>query len=108
MTPFLFASGIENSDPTSFFEQHAVRGHCILGTDYYRSNEHHVDADGTLRPADELLGYAMIAGECQRRYGLPMVGFTWYSLTDQVDWDIELREQRGVVNPRGLERTDGG
>ena len=36
------------------------------------------------------------------RAGLPVVGFTWYSLTDQVDWDIELREQRGKVNPRGL------
>ncbi|HEX8787125.1 MAG TPA: glycoside hydrolase family 1 protein, partial [Telluria sp.] len=34
--------------------------------------------------------------------GVPVVGFTWYSLTDQVDWDVELREQHGSVNPRGL------
>ena len=32
----------------------------------------------------------------------PVLGFTWYSLIDQVDWDIQLREQRGTVNPRGL------
>ena len=37
-----------------------------------------------------------------RSDGVPIVGFTWYSLTDQVDWDIALREHRGTVNPRGL------
>lgn len=36
------------------------------------------------------------------REGIEVLGFTWYSLTDQVDWEIELREQRGRVNPRGL------
>jgi hypothetical protein len=34
--------------------------------------------------------------------GIPIVGFTWYSLTDQVDWDTALREQNGNVNPLGL------
>jgi beta-glucosidase/6-phospho-beta-glucosidase/beta-galactosidase len=37
-----------------------------------------------------------------RQSGVPMVGFTWYSLTDQVDWDIALREPLGNVNPVGL------
>jgi beta-glucosidase/6-phospho-beta-glucosidase/beta-galactosidase len=37
-----------------------------------------------------------------RRTGVPVVGFTWYSLTDQVDWDIALREPLGNVNPVGL------
>jgi beta-glucosidase/6-phospho-beta-glucosidase/beta-galactosidase len=37
-----------------------------------------------------------------RRSGVPVVGFTWYSLTDQVDWDIALREPLGNVNPVGL------
>jgi len=128
-----------NEEDCLFFERHAVRGHCILGSDYYRSNEHHVDADGSMRPAEELFGFAVIAREYAERYRLPLmhtetnrdqgpcgdeacvwlqrqwgllrglmraklevVGFTWYSLTDQVDWDIELREQRGRVNPRGL------
>jgi beta-glucosidase/6-phospho-beta-glucosidase/beta-galactosidase len=37
-----------------------------------------------------------------RQSGVPVVGFTWYSLTDQVDWDIALREPLGNVNPVGL------
>jgi beta-glucosidase/6-phospho-beta-glucosidase/beta-galactosidase len=40
--------------------------------------------------------------QLMRRSGVPIVGFTWYSLTDQVDWDIALREPRGNVNPVGL------
>ena len=131
-------NGMSDED-CRFFEAHAVRGHCILGTDYYRSNEHHVDADGSMRPAEELLGYAVIAREYVERYNLPLmhtetnldqgptgdeashwlmrqwsllrglmraqvevIGFTWYSLTDQIDWDVELRERRDRINPRGL------
>jgi beta-glucosidase len=41
-----------------------------------------------------------------RNDGLPIVGFTWYSLTDQVDWDSALRENRGQVNPLGLYDLD--
>jgi len=126
-------------DECRFFEAQALCGHCILGSDYYVTNEHHVDPDGTSSDAGETLGYAMIAHEYAERYGLAMmhtetnrdqrehggeacdwlrrqftvvrslmrsgvqvVGFTWYSLTDQVDWHIELREACGVVNPRGL------
>jgi beta-glucosidase/6-phospho-beta-glucosidase/beta-galactosidase len=37
-----------------------------------------------------------------RNDGIPVVGFTWYSLTDQMDWDTALREQNGHVNPVGL------
>jgi beta-glucosidase len=37
-----------------------------------------------------------------RRQGVPMIGFTWYSLTDQVDWDIQLVEIRGRTTPNGL------
>lgn len=33
---------------------------------------------------------------------MPIVGYTWYSLIDQVDWDVALRENRGTVNPLGL------
>ena len=33
---------------------------------------------------------------------MPIVGLTWYSLTDQVDWDTALREDNGRVNPLGL------
>jgi beta-glucosidase/6-phospho-beta-glucosidase/beta-galactosidase len=34
--------------------------------------------------------------------GVPILGFTWYSLTDQMDWDSALREDRGNINPVGL------
>lgn len=37
-----------------------------------------------------------------RRDGVPVLGFTWYSLIDQVDWDVQLAQKRGKVNPCGL------
>ncbi|HEX6661259.1 MAG TPA: family 1 glycosylhydrolase [Sphingomicrobium sp.] len=37
-----------------------------------------------------------------RRAGVPLVGFTWYSLTDQIDWGSALREAKGTVDPVGL------
>ena len=37
-----------------------------------------------------------------RRDGVPVLGFTWYSLTDQVDWDTQLAEKHGRVNACGL------
>ncbi len=37
-----------------------------------------------------------------RSDGVPVLGFTWYSLTDQVDWDVGLAEQNGTVNACGL------
>ncbi len=46
--------------------------------------------------------------------GVPLVGFTWYSLVDQVDWDTALVQNNGHVNPVGLfdldrkERVVGG
>ena len=41
-----------------------------------------------------------------RSDGVPVLGFTWYSLTDQVDWDTGLAEQNGRVNPCGLYDLD--
>jgi beta-glucosidase/6-phospho-beta-glucosidase/beta-galactosidase len=37
-----------------------------------------------------------------RRDGIPVLGFTWYSLTDQMDWDTQLSEKRGRVHECGL------
>jgi hypothetical protein len=34
--------------------------------------------------------------------GVPLVGFTWYSLTDQIDWSIAMSEPDGIVFPVGL------
>ena len=37
-----------------------------------------------------------------RKMGVPVLGFTWYSLIDQIDWDIALAEKNGTVNACGL------
>jgi hypothetical protein len=37
-----------------------------------------------------------------RKSGVPLVGFTWYSLVDQIDWSIALSEPLGIVYPVGL------
>jgi beta-glucosidase len=37
-----------------------------------------------------------------RDAGVPIVGFTWYSITDQVDWDSMLTADAGTVNCLGL------
>ena len=37
-----------------------------------------------------------------RKNGVPVVGFTWYSLQDQVDWNIGLSKALGNVFPVGL------
>jgi beta-glucosidase/6-phospho-beta-glucosidase/beta-galactosidase len=34
--------------------------------------------------------------------GVPIVGFTWYSLIDQMDWDSLLTQNNGRVNHYGL------
>lgn len=34
--------------------------------------------------------------------GIPVHGFTWYSLTDQIDWQYALRFERNDVHPVGL------
>jgi hypothetical protein len=41
-----------------------------------------------------------------RNTGTPILGFTWYSLTDQMDWDTALREQNNRVTPVGLYDLD--
>jgi hypothetical protein len=37
-----------------------------------------------------------------RQEWIPVPGFTWYSLIDQLDWDVALAEKRGRVNGCGL------
>jgi beta-glucosidase len=41
-----------------------------------------------------------------RRDGVPVCGMTWYSLTDQIDWDVALRERNNRVNSLGLYDLD--
>ncbi|MDQ6639797.1 MAG: family 1 glycosylhydrolase, partial [Pseudomonadota bacterium] len=122
-----------------FFLDNRMKQHCVMGNDYYVTNEHRVFADGSSIAAGEVFGYDGITWQYYDRYrlpvmhtetnfaqgpqgdeavywlwkewanvlrvrndGIPVVGFTWYSLTDQVDWDTALRENNGRVNALGL------
>ena len=37
-----------------------------------------------------------------RGAGVPLIGFTWYSLTDQVDWGNAIARPQGIIHPVGL------
>ncbi len=126
-----------------FFLDNRLKQHCIMGNDYYVTNEHRVADDGVTGPSGEIFGYSEITRQYHARYrlpvmhtetnlcegplgteavdwlwkqwanvlrvrndGVPVVGFTWYSLTDQIDWDSALRERNGNVNRLGLYDLD--
>jgi len=142
MYEFLMDNGMSREE-YHFFLRQSLRHHCIMGNDYYITNEHRVSASGSVRPAGEIFGYDEITKQYFDRYrlpvmhtetnfyegrhgqeavdwlwkewanvlrvrntGVPIVGFTWYSLTDQVDWDVALREEKGNVNAVGLYDLD--
>jgi beta-glucosidase/6-phospho-beta-glucosidase/beta-galactosidase len=138
MYEYLMDNGMTREE-YHFFLGNNVRHHCILGNDYYWTNEHRVSADGHTRASGEIFGYSEITRQYYNRYrlpvmhtetnilegpngdeavnwlwkewanvlrvrndGVPTVGFTWYSLTDQMDWDTALREDNGHIHPVGL------
>ena len=138
MYEYLMVNGMSREEYKFFLDTHLKR-HCIMGNDYYITNEHRVSADGSTRPSGEVFGYHVITSQYYDRYklpvmhtetnliqgpggdesvhwlwkewtnvvrvrndGVPIVGFTWYSLTDQVDWDTALREDNNNVNALGL------
>jgi len=142
MYEYLFDNGMTREEYHFFLGNH-LKQHCILGNDYYWTNEHRVHADGRTWASGEVFGYNEITRQYYARYGLPVmhtetnlregpngdeavnwlwkewanvlrlrnigiptVGFTWYSLTDQVDWSTALREQNGDVDPLGLYDLD--
>ncbi|HEX8376516.1 MAG TPA: family 1 glycosylhydrolase [Pedobacter sp.] len=122
-----------------WFENNIIKGNCIMGNDYYITNEHMVHENGSTSAAGEIFGYYVITHQYYSRYklpvmhtetnisennalrwlqtqwanvrrlkrdGIPIHGFTWYSLTDQVDWDSALRNDAGNVNSLGLYDLD--
>ena len=142
MYEYLLDNGMTR-DEYHFFLGQTMKHHCIMGNDYYVTNEHLVARDGGTKQSGEIFGYHVITSQYYDRYqlpvmhtetnldqgptgdeavhwlwkewanvlrvrndGVPIVGFTWYSLTDQVDWDTALRESHGRVNPRGLYDLD--
>ncbi|GAA4735719.1 family 1 glycosylhydrolase [Flavisolibacter ginsenosidimutans] len=138
MYEYLLDNGMTREE-YHWFEDNQVSARCIMGNDYYITNEHLVRPDGTTEPSGEIFGYYVITHQYFSRYrlpimhtetninmpdsvewfykewanvhrlkqdGVPIVGFTWYSLTHQVDWDTALRENNGNVNPLGLYDLD--
>jgi beta-glucosidase/6-phospho-beta-glucosidase/beta-galactosidase len=138
MYEYLFDNGMTR-DEYHFFLEYNLKHHCIMGNDYYVTNEHRVSEEGETRGCGEVLGYDEITRQYYARYnlpvmhtetnfaqgergdeavnwlwkewanvlrlrnaGVPIVGFTWYSLIDQMDWDTALREKNNHVNPLGL------
>ena len=138
MYEYLMDNGMTREE-YHFFLGNNLKQYCIMGNDYYQTNEHRVSADGSTQASGEVFGYHVITTQYHNRYrlpvmhtetnlwqgpngneavnwlwkewanvlrvrndGVPMIGFTWYSLTDQVDWDSALRENKGNVNPLGL------
>ena len=137
MYEYLMDNGMSREEYHWFLSRAAkLRPYCVMGNDYYISNEHMVPEEGPVQPAGEIFGYYVITRQYFERYhlpvmhtetnladvarapgwlwkewanmvrlkddGVPIIGFTWYSLTDQVDWDTTLREDNGNVNPLGL------
>ncbi len=139
---YLLANGFSAQEYRWFLHEGAkVRSSCVMGNDYYDTNEHLVTAHGEdLEASGEILGYFVITHEYFRRYQLPVmhtetnhrgaddgvfwlwkqwvnmlrlkkeavpiVGFTWYSLIDQMDWDTAMRNLRGRTTEVGLYRLD--
>ncbi len=138
MYEYLLDNGMTREE-YHFFGSNNLKRHCIMGNDYYMTNEHRVAEDGSTRSSGEIFGYHTITSQYYDRYrlpimhtetnmqegpsgdaavnwlwkqwanvmrvrndGMPILGFTWYSLTDQVDWDSALRENNGNVNALGL------
>jgi beta-glucosidase/6-phospho-beta-glucosidase/beta-galactosidase len=143
MYEFLMDNGMTRDEYRFFLTRSSLRHHCIMGNDYYVTNEHRVRADGSTTAAGDVFGYDEITRQYYDRYrlpvmhtetnlmegpngdeavnwlwkqwanvlrvrntGVPIVGFTWYSLTDQVDWDVALREENNRVTPVGLYDLD--
>ena len=134
MYEYLLDNGLTRQE-YHWFLNNQVKARCIMGNDYYITNEHLVRPDGTTEAAGEVFGYYVITNQYYNRYrlplmhtetninmprsvewfykqwanvhrlkqdGIPILGFTWYSLLHQVDWDSALRENNGNINELGL------
>lgn len=81
-------------------------GWYVLAMDYYnRYRKPLMHTETNLREEANAVGWLWKQWQNiirLREDGVPVLGFTWYSLCDQVDWDTALREPNLHVNPLGL------
>ena len=96
--------------------------------------------DGTVIPAEDVLGWYQLARQYYRRYrkplmhtetnvfdkqaapawlwkqwinvlrlrgdGIPVLGFTWYSLVDQIDWERASLDSASIPAKRGAQKPE--
>jgi beta-glucosidase len=73
MYRYLLASGMSVEEYLWFMEHRDLRSHCIMGTDYYVTNEHIIRPDGTSIGAGDVYGYYVITRQYFDRYRLPVM-----------------------------------
>ncbi|HEY5969135.1 MAG TPA: family 1 glycosylhydrolase, partial [Chitinophagaceae bacterium] len=67
MYEYLRSNGM-TSDEYYWFTQNQVKAKCIMGNDYYVTNEHLVFPNGHTQAAGEIFGYYVITNQYYRRY----------------------------------------
>jgi beta-glucosidase/6-phospho-beta-glucosidase/beta-galactosidase len=70
--------------------------------DRYRIPLFHCETNRVSRLAVDWLHKQFNEVIALRRAGIPVHGFTWYSLTDQIDWQHALRVERNDLHSVGL------
>src|ERR687889_1898661 len=73
MYEFLMDSGMTRHEYHFFLSRSSLRHHCIMGNDYYVTNEHRVRADGSTSASGDVFGYDEITRQYHDRYGLPVM-----------------------------------
>jgi hypothetical protein len=73
MYEYLMDNGMTREEYHFFLRQAPLRHHCVMGNDYYVTNEHRVAADGRTRAAGEVFGYDEITRQYHDRYKLPVM-----------------------------------
>ena len=73
MYEYLLDNGMTRDGVPLVRSTHRVKADCIMGTDYYVTNEHLVHADGDHVGAGEIFGYYMITQQYFDRYRLPVM-----------------------------------
>jgi beta-glucosidase len=72
MYEYLMDNGMTKEE-YHFFLSNRLKQHCILGNDYYRTNEHRVFENGQTTSSGEVFGYTEITRQYYNRYRLPIM-----------------------------------
>jgi beta-glucosidase len=73
MYRYLLSGGMSLDEYRWFMSQKDLRSHCIMGTDYYITNEHVLRPDGRSIGAGDVYGYYVITRQYYERYRLPVM-----------------------------------